>query len=359
MQCLLNTHNEWDPLNEVIIGKGIPDDFPAGDFTFKLFFHDNIFNNDFFRLNKDKKYSISKQIVEEHNRDIEQFVDLLVELNIAVHRPKTPTTIEKISCRSWDSQCHPALNCRDLCFTIGNKIIETPVNCRWRYFETDYMKHIFHECFLNGAEWICAPRPLILESSFDLKKQEIEHINRPLHENYLDYNKEIMFDAANCLKFGTHVLMNVSNDNQRLGLKWLKSILGPTYTVWDVNVAGNHIDSTILPVRPGLAVVMKPDIHEKLPQQLQDWDLIYIPTTSLSSRDPYLASPKIMLNFLSVSPDCVICNHEYARVLQHELKPYGVDVIAQSIRHSRLFSGGHHCVSLDINRTGELENYFS
>ena len=355
---MVNTHNEWDPLTEVVIGNGIPSDLPCNDLTFKLFFHDNLFNNDFFRLNKNKKYSISKQIIHEHNNDIDQFAKLLIDLNIKVHRPRVPTHIENISCRTWASQCHPALNCRDLCLTIGNKIIETPVSCRWRYYETDYMKHIFHECFLNGSQWISAPRPLIHEKSFDLSDHERECINRPTEEHYLDYGIEIMFDAANCLKLGNHVLMNVSNENQRLGLKWLKSLLGPKYTIWDVNIAGNHIDSTFLPIRPGLAVIMKPDIIDKLPVELQSWDLIYIPTTSQKSDNIHLASPKIMLNFLSISPDCVICNPEYASILQRRLKPHGVEVIAQSIRHSRLFSGGHHCVSLDINRTGCLENYF-
>lgn len=355
---MVNTHNEWDSLNEVIVGQGIPDDFPTGDFTFKLFFHDHILGTDFFKQNKDKKYSITKQIIEEHNTDVENFVTLLKSLNVTVHRPKVPQTLELVNTRSWQSQCHPSLNCRDLCLTIGNKIIETPVSCRWRYFETDYMKHLFHQYFLKGAQWICAPRPLIHDTSFDISPEQTQALAGISEEHYLDYGKEIMFDAANCLKFGTHILMNVATQNHKLGAKWLKSILEPTYTVWETNIAGDHIDSTILPVKPGVAIIMKPDIIPYLPEQLQEWELIFIPTTSLASDNVYLASPKIMLNYLSVNPNCIICNTEYAPILADKLKHHDVEVIPHTLRHSRLFSGGHHCISLDINRTGQLENYF-
>ena len=223
------------------------------------------------------------------------------------------------------------------------------------------MKHLFHEYFIGGAQWICAPRPLILDNSFDYTHEQLKNIELEPQSNYLDYGIEIMFDAANCLKMGRHILMNVSNENQRLGLKWLKSILGSEYTVWDINITDSHIDSTFLPIRPGLGIVTDDTKIDTLPPEIQKWELIYIPTTSQNiykCKDPLLASPKIMLNFLSVSPDCIICHDGYVNTLQRKLKCYNIDVIPSRMRHTRLFSGGHHCVTLDINRTGNLENYF-
>ena len=41
---LVSSHNEWDALEEVIVGKGLPEKLPALDFTFRLHFHDNIYN---------------------------------------------------------------------------------------------------------------------------------------------------------------------------------------------------------------------------------------------------------------------------------------------------------------------------
>lgn len=39
---IVNSHNEWDQLEEVIVGDGFPTSIPALDFSFKLFFNDNI-----------------------------------------------------------------------------------------------------------------------------------------------------------------------------------------------------------------------------------------------------------------------------------------------------------------------------
>ncbi len=34
---IVNSHNEWDQLEEVIVGDGFPTSIPALDFSFKLF----------------------------------------------------------------------------------------------------------------------------------------------------------------------------------------------------------------------------------------------------------------------------------------------------------------------------------
>ena len=39
---IVNSHNEWDELEEVIVGRGVPSELPALEMTFKLFFHDII-----------------------------------------------------------------------------------------------------------------------------------------------------------------------------------------------------------------------------------------------------------------------------------------------------------------------------
>ena len=82
---IVNSHNEWDELQEVIVGDGFPDTIPALDFSFKLFFHDNIFGKVF-----DIKQYIQKRHVDEHREDIEKYVDLLKSFDIIVQRPKVP-----------------------------------------------------------------------------------------------------------------------------------------------------------------------------------------------------------------------------------------------------------------------------
>ena len=361
---VVNSHNEWDKLEEVIVGAGVPDDLPAIDFTFKLFFHDNIYK---FAGHKIESY-ITKRHVEEHNEDIEEFANLLTSLGVIVKRPKIPKKIYKVSTASWSSTVHPALNVRDLTMVIGNEIIETPASCRWRYFVNDFLKHLFLDYFKSGCKWTQVPRPIMTDDSFDLEyfredKEVFKEYKNSIAPSFLDCGHEIMFDAANIMRLGKHILFNASTKNAMLGVQWLKAHLGDKYTVWDINIADSHIDSSFLPLRPGLALITRQDFWHKLPPELQKWDKIYIPERNRSNEEYNkqnirLASPRIELNVFSVSPETIICHPQYEKELNIKLKPYGITAIGSRMRHCEIFAGAHHCTTLDIRRKGVLENYF-
>ena len=363
----VRSYNEWDPLEEVIVGDGFPSTLPVLDYSFRLFFHDNIYGEKHFG-SAGHQY-ITKRHVEEHKEDVEQFVSLLISLDVIVKRPKVPEKVYKTKTPWWDSTIHPALNVRDMSMIVGDTIIESAPTCRWRYFETDFLKHLFLEYFNEGANWIQAPRPLMLDSSFDPSYVNdttgAEHFYEQVKDSdphYMDAGYEIMFDAANCIRMGTHILINTSNENQYLGAKWLQKAIGSLYTVWPIRVTDSHMDSTFLPLRPGLGITMNEHVASKLPSQVQKWDLIHIPlryrdTEEYMKQGIRLASPRIELNVLSISPELIICHPEYEIVLREALKKYNIEVISCPIRHCEIFSGGHHCLTLDVRRTGGLENY--
>ena len=360
---VVNSHNEWDKLEEVIVGAGIPETLPAIDFTFKMFFHDNIQ----FAHEKVINPQINKRHIAEHNEDIEDFANLLSSLGIIVKRPKLPTKIHRIKTPNWDSAVFPALNVRDLTLIVGNEIIETPVSCRWRYHENDYMKHLFSEYFKMGAKWTQAPKPILTDYSFDLSHitqangGQIDQLHRTA--SYMDLGNEMMFDAANIIRLGKHLLFNTSSSNMKMGLEWLQRNLGDSYKVWECNITDNHIDSSILPLKPGLFLVTRDDFWHLLPPELQKWDKILIEPKNRSIEDIELsgiklASNRIELNVFSVSPELIICHPEYEAELNSKLKPYGITAIGSRMRHCEIFSGAHHCTTLDIRRQSKLENYF-
>tara|TARA_R110002167_G_scaffold98753_1_gene259507 strand:+ start:11193 stop:12287 length:1095 start_codon:yes stop_codon:yes gene_type:complete len=362
---IVNSHNEWDQLEEVIVGDGFPTSIPALDFSFKLFFNDNILGKKI-----DVTQYINKRHVEEHSEDIEKYVKLLESLEIIVKRPKRPIKVNKIKSPHWDTTDHPALNVRDLCMIVGDTIIETPPSCRWRIYENDYMKHLFLNYFKNGCKWLSAPRPLLLENSFDTSYIDDMNGLRGYHdhikksEHYMDHGHEIMFDAANCVRLGRHILMNVSNKNNYLGAKWLQNTVGDNYKVITTEITDSHIDSSFLPLKPGVALVMREDIKDKLPNIFKNWDLIYIPLRDRSA-DEYnkqevkLASPRIELNVLSINKELIICHPQYESILNRKLKKHNIQAIGTPFRHCELFSGAHHCTTLDIRRQSVLEDYFN
>lgn len=365
MNLKVNSHNEWDQLEEVIVGDGFPTSLPLLDYSFKLFFHENLWEE---RVYEFGNQAINKRHCEEHSEDLEKFSGLLKSLGVKVRRPKKPKRLEKVKTPLWDSTIHPALNVRDMAMVVGDTIIESPPTCRYRYFENDYLHHLFLEYFNAGGKWIQAPKPLMTDNSFDTSwideedgRQYYNDIKQK--ENYMDCGHEIMFDAANCVRMGSHILMNVASKNQALGARWLQDILGEKYKVWSAGLADSHIDSSFIPLKPGLALVMKDYIKDKLPKELQKWDLIYIPmkdrdTAEKESQGIKLASPRIELNVFSISKELIICHPQYEQTLNKLLKKYNVEAIGSPFRHCEIFSGAHHCTTLDVRRKSKYENYF-
>jgi len=362
---IVNSHNEWDQLEEVIVGDGFPTSLPLLDYSFKLFFHENLWDEKHYEFGDQ---TIQKWHCEEHAEDLDKFSHLLQSLGVKVRRPKKPKKLSKVKTPLWGSTIHPALNVRDMAMVVGDTIIESPPTCRYRYFENDYLHHLFLEYFKQGGRWIQAPKPLMTDNSFDLSwideedgKQYYQSIKQK--EHYMDCGLEIMFDAANCARLGSHILMNVANKNQELGAKWLQQTLGDRYKVLTTSVADSHIDSSFLPLRPGLAIITKEYVKEKLPTELQSWDLVYIPMKQRAQSEKEaqgikLASPRIELNVFSISPELIVCHPQYEVELNRALSKYGITAIGTPFRHCEIFAGAHHCTTLDVRRKSKYENYF-
>jgi hypothetical protein len=110
-------------------------------------------------------------------------------------------------------------------------------------------------------------------------------------------------------------------------------------------------------------LITRYDIWHLLPPELQKWDKILIVPKDRSKKQLEksgikLASSKIELNVFSVSPELIICHPEYEDILNKKLKPYNITAIGSQIRHCEIFSGAHHCTTLDIRRKSKLVNYF-
>ena len=69
MECPVNSHNEWDVLEEVIVGNGFPEKIPIDDMSFRLFFHDNIYGKPTTYFSE--RWGMCSKIIDEHNEDLE------------------------------------------------------------------------------------------------------------------------------------------------------------------------------------------------------------------------------------------------------------------------------------------------
>jgi glycine amidinotransferase len=177
-------------------------------------------------------------------------------------------------------------------------------------------------------------------------------------------NQEIVFDAAQCLRFGRDVIVNVANSAHEGGFNWLTRMYGARYRFHRLDgVADSHIDSLLMPLRPGLLLVRSAAVRDWLPNGLKKWDMVVAPEPDLDHFPDYstlnlaISSKFIDMNVLSVNENTVIVNSLYPELVR-KLESLHFNVLPVRHRHRRMFGGGFHCFTLDIRRKGGLDAYF-
>jgi len=364
---IVNSHNEWDPLEEVIVGDCFAYNIPDAELSFETFFHDNIYSYSPFNFRDSNNRPVIKQkFLEETKEDLDGLTEILQAMDIVVRRPKQLNSFDHFKTPYWESTCSAPYSVRDQAMVVADEIIETSPLLRCRYFENDLLKEAFYHYFNNGARWTSAPRPMMLDNSFDLSYIEKQNIDvrkiYPKKSTEYDIGFEIMFDAAQCLRFGEDIVMNVANKNHELGFTWLQRHLGSRYRFHKVSVADDHIDSIIAPLRAGTILLRHPSFIEKLPDFLRKWEIIMAPEIEddifpdYGSKDIMLASKYIDTNVLSIDGDKILVNKPYVALIKL-LEKKGFTPVPVELRHRRIFGGGFHCVTLDVRRKGGLERY--
>lgn len=354
----VNVFTEWAPLREVVVGSVFNQSSHNVDLSFKVFFNDNV--KDVFLKNSIK---LQQKLIEERQVDLDQLAQTLKGLGIIVHRPTKLETITEFKTPYFSDFTSPCDNPRDQVLILGNKIIETPCIWRKRYFENDQLKHIFYPFFENGSTWISAPRPMMKDSSYDVSSMK-DNINLTNAEKEnINGLKEIMIDAAQCIRFGRDILININSKNHELGLRWLTSVVGSEYRFHPVNLCDHHIDGMLMPIAPGRLLINSGTMPAKinqLPSFLTNWEKIIVDVEHKASYEFNLSSVNIYANVLPLAPNKVIIFNEVNepdRVLTAILEKEKIDYIHVRLRHSRLFGGGAHCATLDLIRDEKLEDY--
>jgi scyllo-inosamine-4-phosphate amidinotransferase 1 len=343
---LVDVHNEWDPLEEVIIG--------IIDGALSPISSENPFTSEYVGGNgrgDNFPERLPAQVEAETREDLARLSEALAGLGVIVRRPMPIDHSAWVSTPDWRSQGFYNYCPRDVLLAIGDTIIETPMVQRSRLFEPFAYKEILIDYFDRGAKWISAPKPRLLDEMIDSSAAPGARLR----------DLEPIFDAANVLRFGTDILYLVSDSGNERGWKWLQSVLGETYTVHPCRnlYASTHVDSTVLPLRPGL-VLLNPErvTEENLPDFLRCWDKIWCPDlvdTGYIGPQAY-CSPWIGMNLLVVRPDLVVVDDRQPKLICM-LENHGIDVLPLRLTHSRTLGGSFHCVSLDTRRSGVLETY--
>lgn len=335
--------NDWDPLEEVVLGTARGLTLPPVDSSLRHFFVPP--------LNAAKEVvhpDVLRRVVEETEEDFSALTELLTQAGVVVRRPEPPAADLRYATPDWASVASHALMPRDCLLVVGDRLIEVPMAMRSRYFETAPYRKLLREYFDGGATWLAAPKPQLPDETY---------VYAP--DRSIVAEIEPLFDAANLLRCGRDIFFNVNNTGNKLGAEWLRRALGPDFRVHEVTVCADHIDTTLHVLHPGLLLAnagrLTPD---KLPEQLRNWKTIWVDPPE---DDGYAfawprASVWIGMNILALGPDRVIVPANQTR-LARQLEDAGVEPVLTPFRHGRTLGGGLHCCSLDVRRGGELGNF--
>jgi glycine amidinotransferase len=349
--------NEWDPLEEVIVGRLEGATIPSNHVTVT------------FNLPRQaaKLYGMAagfkypgwmKKLAQ---KELDGFIAILEGEGVKVRRPDIIDFSRKYKTPDWASRGFCVACPRDGYMVLGDEILESPMCWRSRYFEGDAYRALFKEYFRAGARWTSAPRPQLIDDLFDNDFRPPEP-GEPMRYTVNEF--EPIFDAADFVRCGRDLFVTRSNVTNFMGIEWLRRHLGPGFRIHEIESRCRtpmHIDSSFMPLAPG-KVLVNPDYVdvERLPAVLKSWDVLVAPrpdpVTGIMSRIS-MCSPWTSINVLMLDEKKVVVDASQPTLIK-ALKDWGFDPLPCPFLSYGPFGGSFHCATLDIRRRGSLQSYF-
>ena len=300
----IHSYNEWDTLREIVVGVASQANWPGDDPVFA-----KESEKTSWKETPVPSGPVPYHIIDEANEDLQGLLNILEQADVVVHRP---TWMDFQTLGGMYSYCP-----RDRLLIAGDKIVD----------------------------------PAMMYPCRDIETQALEFVTNGNPVKYMPRNEGLVLDAANVCRLGEKWLFLESWSGNDLAYQWLTEQF-PDIIIEKCNFyAGVHIDSTIVPLREGLAMVNAERVMpEQLPKALEDWEIVWV--WNVEPQDFYqypYASKWIAMNTLSIDPKTVIVDAAQT-ALSTVLEKRGFTVVPHTLRHSRTLGGGFHCVTLDTWR---------
>lgn len=147
---IVNSHNEWDPLEEVIVGRVDGATIPEWHVSGKA-----VWPNKWWDMYKTKSgQPFPKELMEGAAKELDYLAEVLEGEGVIVRRPEASDNYFNQSVETPDfkakSQLYAAMP-RDVLIVFGNEVLEAPMAWRSRYFEYRPYRKLIKEYFQVGA----------------------------------------------------------------------------------------------------------------------------------------------------------------------------------------------------------------
>jgi scyllo-inosamine-4-phosphate amidinotransferase 1 len=304
---MIDSRNEWDPLEKIIVGSASYANWPMQDPVFA-----EEARNTLWKETPAPAGPVPQFIIDKANRELDILCETLLKYGATVYRPKPMDFVETHGMYNY---CP-----RDRMLVAG----DTVVDCNMMY---------------------------------PCRNQENKNYTRVMSEARniftMPRNEGMTLDAANICRLGDTWLFLESASGNRAAYEWLCQKF-PKINIELVNFySGVHIDSTITPLREGLVMLNASRVtEENCPKAFKDWEKIWVTEDMIVAQDFYqypYASKWIAMNMLVLDPETVIIDAAQTQLI-NVLKSKGIASIPLTLSHSRTLGGGFHCVTLDTRR---------
>jgi scyllo-inosamine-4-phosphate amidinotransferase 1 len=301
---MINSINEWDPLQEVVVGIADYANWPTDDPVFAEEASKTLWTE-----TPVPSGPVPQWIIDETNEDLNILANTIVEYGATVRRPEPMNFVKT---RGMYNYCP-----RDRLLIAGDTVVDVSMMYPCRNQESRALRKITED-----AKFLEMPK-----------------------------DTGLVLDAANICRLGDTWLFLESHSGNRAAYQWLCEQF-PDINIELVNFyAGVHIDSTVIPLREGLVLLNGHRVNDSnCPRAFDSWTKIYVDQVVEQGfyQYPY-ASKWIALNMLVLDPHTVIVDRHQTQLIRL-LKEHRFEVIPLELRHSRTLGGGFHCVTLDTWR---------
>jgi glycine amidinotransferase len=279
---IVESYNEWDPLEEVVVGRLDDAMQPTWQTIARATVPpDSEYLKQRLKDRENGPVRYPPELIDAGKRDQEELIHILEAEGITVRQAEPYPFSAPYRTPHWDvfsGFC--SANPRDVFLVIGDEIIEAPMAHRDRHHELYAYRSIIKDYFAKGARWTAAPRPQLLDDLYDANYRlpgEGEEMR------YVTTEFEPTFDAADFIRCGKDIFVQRSHVTNRSGIEWLRRHLGDTYRVHEIKTKCRqaiHIDTTFMPMAPG-KLLYNPQFmnYEDIPEFVRkQWDIFEPPT---------------------------------------------------------------------------------
>ena len=367
----VRSHNEWDPLEEVIVGTIGGVTIPPLTHEMKVMVRRDYW--DFYHAHAGEPYP--EHLVEGAARALNNLEQVLRREGVQVTRPDA-VDYATTSCRTpyFESTGFFNADVRDVLLVVGDEIIEAPMALAPRYFEHLKYRSLIQRYFERGCRWTAAPKCSMGAHMYDHEYPE-EHLAffrgdpdipddvGPLVGRYMTNEAEPCFDAADFVRFGRDIVAQRSQVTNERGIRWLERHLGPEYRVHRARFRSSgpvHIDTTWVPLGEGRVLTcparpcMSPAIVEMFTRA--GWEMIEAPE-GVAPAEFQLSSRWLSMNILVIDEQRVLVEQTEEPTIRL-LEKLGITPVLVDFKDHYVFGGGLHCATLDVRRRGTLKSYF-